>query len=284
MRLIRLLPAVATVLLAPHCVQARDEPLWEAGLGVAGVSFPDYRGSSQSQGYALPSPYFVYRGDFFKADRNGMRGVFFKNDDVDLNLSVGASLPVDSSENSARAGMPDLRPSVEVGPSLALTMWRSADRRLKLDLRFPVRAAFTIESKSRYIGAQFFPHANIDIHEPFGLAGWNLGMFAGPVFTEKRYNRYFYQVDPQYASATRPAYEAPGSGFAGTEMVMGVSKRFPNFWIGAFARYDTLRGANFESSPLVTSKKYVAAGFGISWIFKESSRRVEVNAYGDERR
>jgi outer membrane scaffolding protein for murein synthesis (MipA/OmpV family) len=280
----RLSPAFLAVLLLSSVAHAREEPLWEGGLGVAGVRFPDYRGSSHAQAYALPTPYFVYRGDFFKADRNGMRGVFYKDERVDLHLSLGASLPVDSADNPARAGMPDLRPSVEIGPSLDMTMWRSGDRKLKVDLRFPVRAAFTVESRSRFIGGQFFPHANIDIHEPFGIAGWNLGVLAGPVFTDRRHNRYFYEVAPEFAGADRAAYAAPKGGYAGTELVMGVSKRYPNFWAGAFARYDTLRGASFESSPLVTSKKYVAVGFGVAWIFKESAVRVPVREFGDERR
>jgi hypothetical protein len=45
--------------------------------------------------------------------------------------------------------------------------------------------------------------------------------------------------------------------------------------VGGFARYDSLRNAAFESSPLVTSRNYVAGGFAVSWIFAESSRRVE---------
>jgi hypothetical protein len=58
------------------------------------------------------------------------------------------------------------------------------------------------------------------------------------------------------------------------QFLVAVSKRFPRYWIGGFARYDTLRGAVFESSPLATSKKYVAAGIAISWIVAESSQRV----------
>ena len=50
----------------------------------------------------------------------------------------------------------------------------------------------------------------------------------------------------------------------------------PWFWIGGFARYDTLRDAEFAPSPLVTSKRYVAGGIGISWIFAESKTRVAV--------
>ena len=263
---------------------ARDAPLWEAGLGVAGLYFPHYRGSDQSRGYALPAPYFVYRGDFFKADRHGLRGIFFQTDRLDLNMSVGASLPVDSSDNRAREGMPDLEPSVELGPSLEVNLWRAHDRRAKLDLRLPVRAAFTVESRSRFIGGQFFPHANVDIADPPGMPGWNLGLLAGPVFTDSRYNRYFYEVRPEHATATRPAFSATGSGYAGMQFLVALSRRFPNFWVGGFARYDTLRNAAFEESPLATSKRYVAAGFGISWIFKESTVRVPVNEHGEARR
>jgi MipA family protein len=278
----RRIALVAAGSLACAAANAREEPLWEAGIGAAGVSFPDYRGSQHSQIYALPAPYLVYRGDFFKADRHGMRGIFFRTDRLDLNLSVGASLPVDSSESRVREGMPDLKPSIELGPSLDINLWRTADRRAKLDLRLPMRGAVTIESDPKYIGIQFFPHLNVDVHDPGGLAGWNLGVLAGPVLTDSRYNRHFYSVPREFATAQRPAYE-PGSGYAGTQFIVALSKRFPNFWIGGFARFDTLRGAAFEDSPLVTSKRYVAGGIGISWIFAQSPRRVAVNPFGDDR-
>ena len=84
------------MILACASAAARDEPLWEAGAGVAGLRFPHYRGSEQTRNYALPAPYFVYRGDFLKADRYGLRGVFLKSERVDLNLSLGASPPVDN--------------------------------------------------------------------------------------------------------------------------------------------------------------------------------------------
>ena len=242
-------------------------------MGVAALNFPDYRGSSRSRTYGLPTPYFVYRGEFFKADRHGVRGTFFRTDRMDLNMSLGASLPVDSSDNPARVGMPDLKPSFEIGPSLYITLWRSQDRRAKVDVRLPVRGAISVESDPRFIGMQFFPHANIDIRDPLGRAGWNLGLLAGPVFTDSRYNRHYYAVPAEFATADRPAY-APGSGFAGVQFIVALSKRFAKAWVGGFARYDTLSGAAFEASPLVTSKRYVAGGFAISWIFAESSQRV----------
>jgi outer membrane scaffolding protein for murein synthesis (MipA/OmpV family) len=270
------------VLIASSAV-AREEPLWEAGIGVAAIELPGYRGSDRSRAYVLPAPYFVYRGDILKADGSGLRGVFMRTDTLDLHLSLGASLPVESDDVPARAGMPDLAPSVEAGPSLDVTLWRSAAQRVKLDLRLPLRGAMTIERSPRYIGAQFFPHLNLDIHDPAGLSGWNLGLLAGPVYTDGRYNRYFYEVAPAFATATRPAYTT-GGGYGGTQFIAALSKRFPTFWIGGFVRYDTLHGAVFEGSPLVTSKRYVAGGFAVTWILGESSQRVPVTAYGDELR
>jgi outer membrane scaffolding protein for murein synthesis (MipA/OmpV family) len=271
--------ASLVLMLAPLAAAAQQEPLWEAGLGVAALSFPDYRGSSHSRAYVLPAPYFVYRGEFLKADRHGLRGSFLKTDRVDLNLSLGASLPVRSSDVAAREGMPDLKPSVEAGPSLDLTIWRSSDRKTRLDLRLPVRGAVTVESHSRFIGAQFYPHANVDFRDPAGLSGWNLGVQAGPIFPDRRYNRYFYSVPEAFATTSRPAYD-PSGGDAGMQFLAAVSKRYPRFWVGGFARYDTLRGAAFEESPLVTSKRYVAAGVAISWILGASSERVSVDAFG----
>lgn len=274
---------IAMTLASATTAHAREEPLWEAGLGVAGLRFPDYRGASESRNYAFPTPYFIYRGDFFKADRYGVRGVFYRTDRIDLNLSIGASLPVRSSDSPARSGMPDLKPAFELGPSLQYTVWRSPDERVKLDLRLPLRGAVTIESSPRFVGTQFFPNLNLDIHDPAGFTGWNLGFLAGPVYTDARYNRYFYEVQPAYATASRPAYE-PKGGYGGMEFIAALSRRYPKFWMGGFIRYDTLRGAVFEDSPLVTSKKYVAGGIGFAWILGASSQRVPVTDYGDERK
>ena len=68
------------------------------------------------------------------------------------------------------------------------------------------------------------------------------------------------------------------------QFLVALSKRFPGYWIGGFARYDTLKGAVFADSPLVTSKHYVAAGIGISWILGRSSTRVQVDEFDEARR
>src|SRR3546814_5015082 len=62
-----------------------------------------------------------------------------------------------------------------------------------------------------------------------------------------------------YATADRPAYDAK-SGYAGSQFLMSLSKRYPKYWLGAFARWDSLAGAVFADSPLVKRDHYFAAG------------------------
>jgi outer membrane protein len=126
------LAALLLVCLPPDHACAAEKPLWELGVGMSALSFPDYRGSDETSLYAMPFPYIVYHGDFLKADRHGIRGTLFDNDRIELNVSVAASLPVNSDENRARQGMPDLQPTLEIGPSLDLNLWRSDNRRHRL--------------------------------------------------------------------------------------------------------------------------------------------------------
>jgi MipA family protein len=270
-----LLAAVATAIVAamPRAAQAAELPLWEAGAGVAVLDFPDYRGSDERHTLVLPIPYLVYRGDFLKADRESIRGQFYKNDRLDLHLSVNGSIPVNSGDNSARRGMPDLDPTLEIGPNLTVMLLRSDTTHL--NLRFPVRAVIATDlSYARDVGWVFQPQINVDFYDRFPGPGWNLGFAAGPVFGNKRYHNYYYGVAPQFATPERPAYDA-GGGYGGIQWIAALSKRFPSYWVGGFVRLDTLSGATFEASPLVRQNESFAAGFAIAWILGKSQKMVE---------
>ena len=259
---------------ADRPLHAESLPLWEAGVGISVLQLPDYRGADEGRSYVLPVPYLVYRGEFLKADRHGVRAELFDSDRVELNLSAGASPPVDSRKNRARQGMPDLRPAVELGPALNLTLWRSRNEGKRLDLRLPLRAGVTVESSPRFVGWTFSPQVNLDVRSVAG-SGWNLGLQSGPLIADRRHHAYFYSVAPEFSSAERPAYAAHG-GFAGVQVLAALSRRFERQWVGAFVRWDTLRGAVFDDSPLVRRSQYLAAGVAVSWIFGVSTRTVEV--------
>jgi outer membrane protein len=269
------LPAFVLASLACTATRAEEKPLWEAGLGVGGLVFPDYRGSDEMQAYPIPVPYLIYRGDFLKADREGVRGELFDREYAELSISVNATIPVSSDDNSARRGMPDLEPTIELGPSLDLHVWKSPDERIKLDVVMPLRAPLTVERSPKSIGWLFSPRVNLDIGN-VNNSGWNLGLGAGPVFADRKYHDYFYSVKPQYANAERLEYDANG-GYSGVHVLASLSKRYPKYWVGAYVRYDSLESAAFEDSPLVRSTSYIAGGFGIAWMIGQSKRLVEVD-------
>ena len=266
---------LALILLAPCNAGAGEFPLWEAGAGIAVIDFPDYRGSDERQTYVLPIPYLVYRGEILKADRDGLRGQFFKNDRLDLHLSLNGSVPVDSTDNSARSGMPDLDPTLEIGARLDITLLRRHDRSMEVTLGVPLRTVIAADfPHSRNIGWVFEPQLNVDFRDNWPGQGWNLGFAAGPLFGDRRYHNYFYGVAPEFATPQRPAFNAEG-GYAGSQILGAASKRFRSFWVGGFVRLDSLVGAEFEDSPLVRKDESFAAGFAIAWILGRSQRTVE---------
>jgi MipA family protein len=247
------------------------KPLWELGVGVSGVRLPDYRGSDQSQNYLLPFPYIVYRGTWLRSDRDGTRARLFDSEHARVDISFGATAPTRSDKNDARQGMPNLPATAEAGPSLNITLDKAADKRWKLDLRLPLRAAMSLESSPRYVGTTLSPNLNLDISGDDGR--WNMGFLTGPLFADRKYHELFYQVDAAYATASRPAYQAHG-GYAGWQTLASASRRFGITWVGFFARYDSLHGAAFEDSPLVRQNSSFSAGFAISWVLKTSTEMV----------
>lgn len=267
--------ALAAAALAPQARAAVDRPLWELGAGAGTLYLPHYRGSDQSTTWLLPVPYIAYRGEIFKADRDGARAVLLDAQSFDVDVSASASAPTRSKDNRAREGMPDLKPTVEIGPNLNWTVarGRSGGGDWKLDLRLPVRAAFTVQSKSRLAGWIATPNVNLDLRTG---GGWNVGLQAGPLFADRRLHGYFYDVAPGYANALRPAYRAAG-GYAGFNALAGLSRRDGQRWLGFFVKVDSLSGAAFEDSPLVRQRQHWSAGVAVSWVFAQSGRLVSVD-------
>jgi outer membrane scaffolding protein for murein synthesis (MipA/OmpV family) len=238
-------------------------PLWELGLGMGLLHLPHYRGSDQYRDWTLPVPYFIYRGEVLRADREGAHAVLVDSERLDFDLSLAANLPTRSRDNRARVGMPNLAPTVELGPSVNLLLIRGKD--WKLDLRLPVRTVFTVETRARDIGWTASPVLNLDV----AVSGWDVTLQGGPVAASQAYHAYFYEVAPIYASVSRPAYHAPG-GAAGWAFTALASRRAGPCWIGSYVQVDRLDGAVFAASPLVTARQNLSCGVGLSYVFKVS--------------
>lgn len=246
-------------------------PLWEVGIGIVPSTFPAYRGARDQKYYLLPFPYVAYRGDILKVDRDGIRATLFDSDRVQLNLSLGGAIPVDSTGSSAREGMPDLDGELEIGPTLDVLIATPSPRQ-KVEIRLPIRAVLVTDfHQVDPEGWIFNPQLVWDFES--GGTGWNAGLSVGPLFASRKYHAYYYDVDTQYATAGRPAYQAAG-GYSGSTVMATVSRRVDHIWVGGFLRYDNLAGATFVDSPLVESRYSVMGGIAIAWVFATSTKMV----------
>jgi outer membrane scaffolding protein for murein synthesis (MipA/OmpV family) len=244
-------------------------PLWELGAGGTVLTLPHYRGSDQSRTWLLPLPYFVYRGRFLRADREGARAVLVDRDRLEVDLSAAGSAPTRSEDNQARQGMPDLAPTFELGPNVNILFGRGPD--WKIELRAPVRAAFTLERSMRHVGWTASPYVSAEWRQ----WGWDVGIRLGALWGDRRFHAYTYDVAPQYATAARAAYAAPG-GSSGYQATIGASRRFGRLWVGWFGRVDDVGRAAFEPSPLVRQHRTAAYGIAASWVFGRSEVMVSV--------
>jgi MipA family protein len=268
---------LAGLLALSLSAHAELKPEWELGAGATAFTLPDYRGSDESRAYLLPIPYFVYRGERLRVDRQGARGMLFESDRFELDLSLSAAPPVDSSENRARQGMPDLDTTVEIGPRLNLILMRDRPAERALTLRLPLRAVVATDlSHANGAGWVFYPNLSYDARPVLFGAKWNLGLQAGLLYGSREYHQYFYGVEPQFATPERPAYEAR-SGYSGAAFGGSLTRRIGKWWVAGFARYESLKGAVFEGSPLARQDYALTAGVAFAWVFKESSRQVEVD-------
>ncbi len=247
---------------------AQEAPVWEAGAGLVMLNTPHYLGADQSTAYVIPLPFFIYRGEYVQADRDGIRGAIYDSEKLDLRLNGGGSLPVNSKDSNAREGMDDLDLVLEAGPTLQYQLYRGKNHLWRLD--FPVRAAFSI-------GGDGLHHqgwtTNPRIMYRSYLNQWTITSTLGPVFSDSSYHGYIYDVDQGEAIPGREAYNAKG-GYTGSRLSLSFRRRYGRLFFSTFFSYYNISGAANEDSPLVKQDDYLATGLAVAWVFAESDKMV----------
>lgn len=238
---------------------------WNLGVGVGVIDYLLYPGAKESNRLILPLPYFTFRSEKFEIDR-GIKSFLYNSEEIVLDISADFGLPVDSDDTQARKGMPDLDFMLQLGPSLELKL--NDKNKNYFDARFeiPVRMAFVVDGKSiDNIGYLVEPRFSFK-HKRSGKTGLTHKATIGLKLATRDFHAYYYDVAPEFASATRPAYISK-AGFGGSFARYRISYRSNDFVYWLFLRYQSLRGAEFEHSPLVLKDDYYFVGFGFSWIF-----------------
>lgn len=252
--------------------QDEDLPLWEAGLLTVGASTPAYPASSDRTSRALVLPFFFYRGEVLRADRSGVGARMVHTDDIELDVGFSGALPANSSDVAARKDMPDLGTLVEFGPRLKMTLARPTPNAL-IRLELPVRAALEVGNSVRQQGVAMEPELVLETRDI--AAHWSLSVSGSLLVGDRQLNQYFYGVSPEYATATRPAYEAQ-AGLISTRFTLSGSRGFSrDVRVFGFVRYDSYANSANRNSPLYAQSGGTSTGIGLMWTLGRSEERAK---------
>lgn len=241
----------------------------ELGVGVAGAHFADYPGASRYWNLVLPIPYITIHTPRLDADRDGVTGKFFRGDRWSLDMDFSASVPVNSSRDAERSGMPNLGWIGEAGPALKYKPWRNERTGLELEIGLPLRAAVSTDDWAlHHRGWVSEPWIALTRKWGNGDGEFHADLTLSAMYATSGYFNYIYGVAPQYATAARPAYTA-GSGRGGYRIGLGFGWRRGDMVYGMFFRYLNLGGASFNTSPLVSQRHQNAFGFIVAWVFRK---------------
>ncbi len=255
-------------------VGAEEPPYMEAGIGLVGQYIADYRGSSHYQLQALPLPYLIFEGRIFKADKDGVRGEFFKRARFELDVSLAGSLNGDSDNNPLREGMPELLSSVEVGPSFNIKL-TGDEFRQGWSLRLPVRAVIGVDFSGYrldYLG--YLANPRLTWKHPDIGGGWRLSTNLGFTWADRNLHSYYYDVAPEFATPARPAFDT-GSGFSGTFLRVSGYKQLGDWRVGLSLNYDNLAHTAFFDSPLVETEHFFSLSFALVRTLWSNRSRVD---------
>jgi outer membrane protein len=261
----------------------KSRPRWEVGVGFGHIRGYDYPASRDHNRRSIALPFFVYRTRSLRFGGGGIRAVAIENPRVKLDLSVGGSLNASSSGDGVREGMPDLDFLFELGPQLEVRLRDEViDGGSRLQSRFTseIRAVFVTDFDE--VDRQgLVAEAGLDITlRNVKGTGIDIGAAIGLTYANEKLQDYFYEVPAQYATPTRPEFDAKG-GYLESKLNIGLVFRPRDnvaVFLGAFTGlYD---GAANEDSPLFETTSQTGFALGVVWAIAKSRTMVEVVELG----
>lgn len=267
--------AALTLALCQYGASAQAQPsglpLWEVGGFAGSLTSPAYPASTERLNRNLVLPYFIYRGERFSVDRDGIDARLRLAPNYELDLGVSGSFPAMSDGISVRQGMPDMGTLLEFGPRLKVKL-PSPGPGMRLGLDLPLREVFEVSGGTRGQGLVFEPSMALDMANVGG--GWSLSAKFGLIWGDQQINQYFYGVAPAYATALRPAFEAQ-SGLMSARASLSASKSLnPDVRLFGYARMDYFGLSANTASPLHLQNSSPSMGLGLTWTLGRSEARV----------
>lgn len=255
-----------------------DDLQWNAGVGVAGAGYPAWRGASEAESLVLPLPTFSVWTPQAEIGSEGLEAQKRFGAHGLLRFSASGSLPVDSDASALRTDMPDLDPTVELGPALG---WRSAQYgpwhwRAETLLRGVMSVDF---EQPQWLGWTLQPR--VALHWRSGVVSSQQAIRArvavGPIWAQQKLHAYFYDVPAELATAQRPAFRSRG-GYNGTRANFSLDWLQGRLLVSGYVGYDDLRGTAFADSPLRPEDQYWLIGSFMSWRFWGPPRPIDLES------
>jgi len=258
-------------------VAQEDQPgVWGLRLVAFAQNFPAYPSSSEQNFTALPIPYPVYSGKIFSFGQDLdeiANGQLVGTDRFNLSVGLSASFPESSDNLDVRTGMPDLDFLVEAGPEVNVALRGGAkdDRELLLSLQ--VRAAVSFDDLDA-TGRGFVFNPELEyLARDFLDEKTELRFRVAPTWGSSDYTDFFYGVAPEYATPTRPAYEA-ASGYVNTEFLVGLNRKISDrLEFRGSIRLWVNKGSANDASPLYQNDYDHGIRLALFWTAWEQERK-----------
>jgi len=270
-------PALAQVDGATQPTDESAPALWEFRLAAFGQYAPVYPGAADTDVTLLPIPIPVYRGSFLNFGENldqVARGEVAETRRLRLGIDLDFTFGEDSADIEVRRGMPDLDFMFELGPELEIKLDNRSPEQGELLLALQLRAGVSfdgLDPTSR--GLLFSPELEYRRDQVFG-GDTLLSLRWKPTWASEEFMDYYYEVEPAFTTATRPAYDAV-SGYLGSKLTVALTRQINERLIfGVSAAYYVNSGAKNEPSPLFVDSSGASIQAAFIWTLWESERRA----------
>lgn len=245
-------------------------PKLELGFGAGYASTPAYPGSSGSTEVFAPFPAILYRGDVLRSDEDGgIRTRIYNSKRLELNMSVGGSLPASTDDTPERIGMPSLDAVLELGPGLIYHfLGTNKGDNFKLSISIPIRFAFSTDFKDTEERGLVFHPILFSFWEITDR--WILFSSLSARWGTKNHNEYFYEVEERFSRADRPEYQAQSGHVLYAPSLGLIYNQAIDYTLFAGVAYESYQDNANKDSPLFRKKENISWGAGFTWWFYAS--------------
>jgi outer membrane protein len=251
----------------------KNPPLYEIGVLAGSGYVPDYPASDQGRVRTIGFPFFIYRGQTFRNDRdNGTYARLLNNSNFEFDFSFGGAFPASSEENKAREGMEDLDWLIQFGPRLVLVVKRDPNWG---EILIRTSFQYTLSTDGQFTEHQGYRIAPSIIMRKRNFFSRYLEFFTSVMlnYGDNKLNDYFYSIDQKEITSQRKAYNAQ-AGFISTNFFMGLLYDFnpKTRWFGGI-EFSSFKDSVNRSSDLHRTDSNTSVFFGFSHLFYESTEK-----------